>query len=229
MRARVFVTLKPSVFDPQGTTVTEALHTIVVDYEPLTALLDMEEALRAGEVIAHWKVRRGDPAALKSLCHVLFYLGDLHRLFDSWDYPGLGNTDVPEARWNEAGSKRTRRFHAPSDSPATQTSFKLSRGMSSLGLITPSDGSRAPVPGSSPPGVPGVSATSSRPARSRHTSGATQACRATRRTCRPPCAQQRRPGASGKSPSASASTLPGDRENRRCRFAHASRRPVMSV
>ena len=43
----------------------------------------------------------GDPAALKSLCHVLFYLGDLHRLFDSWDYPGLGNTDVPEARWSE--------------------------------------------------------------------------------------------------------------------------------
>jgi phosphoribosylformylglycinamidine synthase len=28
MRARVFVTLKPSVFDPQGTTVAEALHTI---------------------------------------------------------------------------------------------------------------------------------------------------------------------------------------------------------
>ena len=28
MRARVFVTLKPSVFDPQGTTVTEALHSL---------------------------------------------------------------------------------------------------------------------------------------------------------------------------------------------------------
>ena len=28
MPARVFVTLKPSVFDPQGTTVTEALHTL---------------------------------------------------------------------------------------------------------------------------------------------------------------------------------------------------------
>ena len=28
MRARVFVTLKPSVFDPQGRTVTEALHTL---------------------------------------------------------------------------------------------------------------------------------------------------------------------------------------------------------
>ncbi len=28
MRARVFVTLKPSVFDPQGTTVANALHTL---------------------------------------------------------------------------------------------------------------------------------------------------------------------------------------------------------
>ena len=28
MRARVFVTLKPSVFDPQGTTVAEGLHTL---------------------------------------------------------------------------------------------------------------------------------------------------------------------------------------------------------
>jgi len=28
MRARVFVTLKPSVFDPQGTTVADALHTM---------------------------------------------------------------------------------------------------------------------------------------------------------------------------------------------------------
>ena len=28
MRARVFVTLKPSGFDPQGTTVAEALHTL---------------------------------------------------------------------------------------------------------------------------------------------------------------------------------------------------------
>jgi phosphoribosylformylglycinamidine synthase len=28
MKARVFVTLKPSVFDPQGETITEALHTL---------------------------------------------------------------------------------------------------------------------------------------------------------------------------------------------------------
>ena len=31
MRARVFVSLKPSVFDPQGTTVTEALHSLGYD------------------------------------------------------------------------------------------------------------------------------------------------------------------------------------------------------
>jgi phosphoribosylformylglycinamidine synthase len=28
MRARVFVTLKPSVFDPQGTTIADALHSL---------------------------------------------------------------------------------------------------------------------------------------------------------------------------------------------------------
>lgn len=28
MRAKVFVTLKPSVFDPQGTTIAEALHSM---------------------------------------------------------------------------------------------------------------------------------------------------------------------------------------------------------
>jgi CO/xanthine dehydrogenase Mo-binding subunit len=38
----------------------EALRAIDVEYEPLPALLDMEEALRRGEVIAHWTVRRGE-------------------------------------------------------------------------------------------------------------------------------------------------------------------------
>jgi CO/xanthine dehydrogenase Mo-binding subunit len=38
-----------------------ALEAIVVDYEPRAPLIDMEEALRAGEVLAHWKVRRGEP------------------------------------------------------------------------------------------------------------------------------------------------------------------------
>ncbi|HXG55463.1 MAG TPA: phosphoribosylformylglycinamidine synthase subunit PurS [Vicinamibacterales bacterium] len=31
MRARVFVTLKPSVFDPQGRTIAEALHSMGYD------------------------------------------------------------------------------------------------------------------------------------------------------------------------------------------------------
>jgi phosphoribosylformylglycinamidine synthase len=34
MKARVFVTLKPSVFDPQGSTIAEALHSI--GYENVT-------------------------------------------------------------------------------------------------------------------------------------------------------------------------------------------------
>lgn len=43
--------------------VRRALEAIEVEYEPLAPVLDMEEALRAGEVFTHWKVRRGDPAA----------------------------------------------------------------------------------------------------------------------------------------------------------------------
>lgn len=40
-----------------------ALQAITVEYEPHAPLLDMEEALNAGEVLAHWKVRRGEAAA----------------------------------------------------------------------------------------------------------------------------------------------------------------------
>ena len=36
MRARIFVTLKPSVFDPQGTTVAEALHAL--GYQSITGV-----------------------------------------------------------------------------------------------------------------------------------------------------------------------------------------------
>jgi len=42
----------------------------------------------------------GDPRALPALCRVLFYLGDVHRPRDSWDYPGADNTDVPAERWD---------------------------------------------------------------------------------------------------------------------------------
>jgi CO/xanthine dehydrogenase Mo-binding subunit len=38
----------------------QGLASIVVDYEPLAAMLDMEQALATGEVMAHWKVRRGE-------------------------------------------------------------------------------------------------------------------------------------------------------------------------
>jgi CO/xanthine dehydrogenase Mo-binding subunit len=42
-----------------------ALAAVEVEYEPLTPLLDMEQALAAGEIIAHWKIRRGEaPVAL---------------------------------------------------------------------------------------------------------------------------------------------------------------------
>jgi CO/xanthine dehydrogenase Mo-binding subunit len=50
--------------DPQA--LRQALAAILVDYEPRTPLLDMEEALRAGEVLTHWKVRRGEAAAALS-------------------------------------------------------------------------------------------------------------------------------------------------------------------
>jgi CO/xanthine dehydrogenase Mo-binding subunit len=41
----------------------DALAAVTIDYEPMLALLDMEEALAQGEVMAHWKIRRGDAAA----------------------------------------------------------------------------------------------------------------------------------------------------------------------
>jgi CO/xanthine dehydrogenase Mo-binding subunit len=40
-----------------------AVAAIRVDYEALPARLDMEQALAAGEVMAHWRVRKGDAAA----------------------------------------------------------------------------------------------------------------------------------------------------------------------
>jgi CO/xanthine dehydrogenase Mo-binding subunit len=40
----------------------DALGAIEIEYEPLEALLDMEQALATGEVMAHWRVRRGEAA-----------------------------------------------------------------------------------------------------------------------------------------------------------------------
>jgi CO/xanthine dehydrogenase Mo-binding subunit len=44
----------------------QGLDAIVVDYEPLVATLDMEAALAAGEVMAHFRVRRGEASVAMS-------------------------------------------------------------------------------------------------------------------------------------------------------------------
>jgi len=44
----------------------------------------------------------GDPRAIVPLCRVLFYLGDVHRVRDAWEYPGADNTDIPVDQWAEA-------------------------------------------------------------------------------------------------------------------------------
>jgi len=53
----------------------EARDAVTVEYEPLPALLDMEEALRAGEIIAHWKVRRGEAAVAMTRSDVVVVEG----------------------------------------------------------------------------------------------------------------------------------------------------------
>ena len=50
MKARVFVTLKPSVFDPQGHTIAEALHSLVGE----------RVVLHAVEVLGHRVVAQPD-------------------------------------------------------------------------------------------------------------------------------------------------------------------------
>jgi len=50
--------------DPQA--LRQGLAAIVVDYEPRAPLLDMEEALRSGEVLTQWRVRRGEAGAALS-------------------------------------------------------------------------------------------------------------------------------------------------------------------
>jgi len=44
----------------------------------------------------------GDPRAIVPLCRVLFYLGDVHRVRDAWEYPGADNTDIPADQWADA-------------------------------------------------------------------------------------------------------------------------------
>jgi phosphoribosylformylglycinamidine synthase PurS subunit len=82
MKARVFVTLKPSVFDPQGSTIAEALHSLGYDrvgdvrqgkyFELDIDVADPDEASRlaaevAGRVLANpviesYRIELADPA-----------------------------------------------------------------------------------------------------------------------------------------------------------------------
>jgi len=63
-----------------------ALAAIVVDYEPLAPMLDMEQALRAGEVLAHWKVRRGEAAVALSRSDVVVVEGTYHTPYQEHAY-----------------------------------------------------------------------------------------------------------------------------------------------
>ena len=70
----------------------------VDDLIPCIVDLKDEGWARAAAVTALGDI--GDPRVIPELCRVLFYLGDVHRPRDSWDYPGADNTDVPADRWD---------------------------------------------------------------------------------------------------------------------------------
>src|SRR6185295_11178183 len=62
------------------------LAAILVDYEPRTATLDMEDALRAGEVLTHWKVRRGEAILAMSRGDVVVVEGTYHTPYQEHAY-----------------------------------------------------------------------------------------------------------------------------------------------
>jgi CO/xanthine dehydrogenase Mo-binding subunit len=66
--------------------VAAALLAIDVEYEPLTALLDMEEALRAGEVMARWKVKRGEASVAMGRKDVVVAEGTFHTPYQEHAY-----------------------------------------------------------------------------------------------------------------------------------------------
>jgi len=66
--------------------VEAGLAAIVVDYEPLPALLDMEDALRAGEVMAHWKIRRGSADAAFERSDLVVVEGTYHTPYQEHAY-----------------------------------------------------------------------------------------------------------------------------------------------
>jgi CO/xanthine dehydrogenase Mo-binding subunit len=63
-----------------------ALAAIVVDYEPLAPLLDMEQSLRAGEVLAHWKIRRGEAEVALARGDLVVVEGTYHTPYQEHAY-----------------------------------------------------------------------------------------------------------------------------------------------
>jgi CO/xanthine dehydrogenase Mo-binding subunit len=63
-----------------------ALAAVEVEYEPLVALLDMEQALAAGEEMAHWKIRRGDTGAAFGREDVVSVEGTYHTPYQEHAY-----------------------------------------------------------------------------------------------------------------------------------------------
>jgi len=62
------------------------LQAIVVDYEPRVALLEMEAALAAGEVIQHWKVRRGEATLAMGRSDLVVVEGTYHTPYQEHAY-----------------------------------------------------------------------------------------------------------------------------------------------
>jgi CO/xanthine dehydrogenase Mo-binding subunit len=74
-----------------------ALAAIGVEYEPLPARLDMEEALAAGEVLAHWKVRRGEAEVALERSDVVVVEGTYHTPYQEHAYiEPNGMVAIPE-------------------------------------------------------------------------------------------------------------------------------------
>src|SRR5207247_9900551 len=59
---------------------------IVVEYEPRAAILDMEEALSAGEIIQHWKIRRGEATLAMGRGDVVVVEGTYHTPYQEHAY-----------------------------------------------------------------------------------------------------------------------------------------------
>jgi CO/xanthine dehydrogenase Mo-binding subunit len=64
----------------------EAVGAIAVEYEPLTPLLEIDEALEAGEIMAHWRVRRGEAAVALSRSDLIVVEGTYHTPYQEHAY-----------------------------------------------------------------------------------------------------------------------------------------------